>query len=96
MGSKISNTELNKENLLVTYIFELDVEGDSEAIKYWITDDDIPSTYECDEPNTMRFYFFLSKDETMATLIEVFTDSDAAKLRTKNLVAGPILEPFLN
>ena len=44
----------------------------------------------------MRFDFFLSKDETKATLIEVFTDSDAAKLRTKNLVAGPILEPFLN
>ena len=96
MGSKISNTELNKENSLVTFFFELDVKGDSEAIKNWIRDDGIPSSYECDEPNTMRFDFFLSKDETKATLIEVFSDSDAANFRTKILVAGPILEPFLN
>ena len=40
-----------------------------------------PSIYECDEPNTMRFEFFLSKGKTKATLIEVFADSDAAKLR---------------
>jgi len=61
LGSKISNTELNKDNSLVTYFFELDVKGDSEAIKNWIRDDGIPSSYECDEPNTMRFDFFILK-----------------------------------
>ncbi len=44
----------------------------------------------------MRFEFFLSKGKTKATLIEVFADSDAAKLRTENLVASPILESFLH
>ena len=44
----------------------------------------------------MRFEFFLSKGKTKATLIEVFADSDAAKLRTENLAASPILEFFLS
>ena len=46
MGSKISNTELNKENLLVTYIFELDENGECEEIEQWIRDDDGPSINE--------------------------------------------------
>ena len=75
----MSNTELNTESSLVTYIFELDVKGESEEIKQWIRNDGVPSIYECDEPNTMRFEFFLSKGKTKATLIEVFADSDAAK-----------------
>ena len=51
----MSNTELNKENSLVTYIFELDVKGESEETKQWIRDDGVPSIYEYYEPNTTRF-----------------------------------------
>ena len=49
-------------------------------IKKWIRDYGAPSIYECDEPNTMKFEFFLSKGKTKATLIEVFADSDFCKI----------------
>ena len=31
--NKMSNTEVNKENSIVTYILQLDVKGENEAIK---------------------------------------------------------------
>ena len=42
----------------------------------------------------MRFGWYLSADETSATLFEVFEDSDGAKLRAENLLAGPLIGPF--
>ena len=92
----MANNELNKENSIVTYILELDVKGENEAINTFIKDESAPYTYGCDEPKTMRFEWFLSKDETKATLIEVFADSDAAKLRLENLLASPVVGPFQN
>ena len=55
----MSNSVLNKENSLVTYIFELDVKRESEAMKNWIRDGGAQFFYGCDEPNTMGFEFFL-------------------------------------
>ena len=92
----MSNTEVNKENSIVTYILQLDVKGENGAIKKFIKDDSAPYTYGCDEPKTMRFEWFLSKDETKVTLLEMFEDSDAAKLRVENLLASPLAEPFQN
>ena len=92
----MSNTEVNKENSIVTYILQLDVKGENKAIKKFIKDDSAPYTYGCDEPKTMRFEWFLSKDETKVTLLEMFEDSDAAKLRVENLLASPLAEPFQN
>ena len=92
----MSNTEVNKENSIVTYILQLDVKGENKAIKKFIKDDSAPYTYGCDEPKTMRFEWFLSKDETKVTLLEMFEDSDAAKLRVEKLLASPLAEPFQN
>ena len=48
----------------------------------------------CDEPKTMRFEWYLSADEAGATLFEMFEDSEGAKLRAENLLAGPLISPF--
>ena len=39
---------------------------------------------------TASFEWFLSDDDTEATLIESFEDSDGAKQRAANLFASPI------
>ena len=39
---------------------------------------------------TASFEWFLSDDDTEATLIESFEDSDGAKQRAENLFASPI------
>ena len=53
-----------------------------------------PYVYNCDEPKTIRFEWFLSEDEKSATLIEMFEDSDAAKLRLENHSASHLVEEF--
>ena len=42
----------------------------------------------------MRFEWYLSAGETPATLFEMFEDSEGAKLRAENLLAGPLIGPF--
>ena len=53
-----------------------------------------PYVFNCAEPKTIRFEWFLSEDEKSATLIEMFEDSDAAKLRLENHSASHLVEEF--
>ena len=80
----MSNTELNTESSLVPYVFELDVKDKIEEVKKFIMDEGVPSIYECDELDTTKFEFFLSKYGTKKTLIGVFSDNDDTKLRIEN------------
>jgi hypothetical protein len=53
-----------------------------------------PYVFDCLEPKTIRFEWFLSKDEKSATLIEMFEDSDAAKLRLENHSESHLVKEF--
>jgi hypothetical protein len=83
----------NVASSVVTYIFELGLKGDPEACKKFIDESGI-HVHGCNEPKTIRFEWYLSADETSATLFEMFEDSDGAKLRVENLLAGPLIGPF--
>ena len=48
----------------------------------------------CDEPETIRFEWFLSGDQKSATLIEMFADSDAAKLRLDHHSESHLIQEF--
>ena len=83
----------NSNSLSVTYIFELCLKGDLKTCKIFIREAGI-YTHGCNEPKTTRFEWYLSADETSATLFEMFEDSDGAKLRAENLLASPLIDPF--
>lgn len=83
----------NVGSSVVTYIFELRLKGDPKTCKNFIDESGI-HVHGCNEPKTIRFEWYLSADETSATLFEMFEDSDGAKLRVENLLSGPLIDPF--
>ena len=83
----------NVGSSVITYIFELGLKGDPETCKNCIAESGT-HVHGCDEPKTIRFEWYLSEDQTSATLFEMFEDSDGAKLRVENLLAGPLIGPF--
>jgi quinol monooxygenase YgiN len=86
--------ELNKPNPIITYIFELELIKSLDEVKEFMRENSSPYVYNCSEPKTIRFEWFLSEDEKSATLIEMFEDSDAAKLRLENHSASHLVEEF--
>ena len=87
-------SEPNKQNRIITYIFELGLIKSVDEVKEFMRENSSPYVYNCDEPKTIRFEWFLSEDEKSATLIEMFEDSDAAKLRLENHSASDLVEEF--
>ena len=87
-------SELNKPNPIITYIFELELIKSVDEVKEFMRENSSPYVYNCSEPKTIRFEWFLSEDEKSATLIEMFEDSDAAKLRLENHSASHLVEEF--
>ena len=87
-------SEPNKQNGIITYIFELGLIKSVDEVKEFMRENSSPYVYNCDEPKTIRFEWFLSEDEKSATLIEMFEDSDAAKLRLENHSASHLVEEF--
>jgi len=74
----MTKSDPNAGGSVVTYIFELGLKGDPETCKNFIKESGI-YTHGCNEPKTIRFEWYLSADETSATLFEMFEDSDGAK-----------------
>ena len=87
-------SELNKPNPIITYIFELELIKSVDEVKELMRENSSPYVFNCAEPKTIRFEWFLSEDEKSATLIEMFEDSDAAKLRLENHSASHLVEEF--
>ena len=87
-------TEINKENSVITYIFELELIKSLDDVKKFMRENSSPYVFDCDEPQTIRFEWFLSSDEKSATLIEMFADSDAAKLRLEHHSESHLIQEF--
>tara|TARA_B100000900_G_scaffold307076_1_gene265716 strand:+ start:3917 stop:4303 length:387 start_codon:yes stop_codon:yes gene_type:complete len=85
---------LNKPNSVITYIFELGLTKGIDEVKEFMRENSSPYVFNCTEPKTIRFEWFLSEDEKSATLIEMFEDSDAAKLRLENHSSSHLINEF--
>jgi len=84
----------NAGSSVVAYIFGTRVKGGNlETYKNVINESAI-YTHGCNEPKTMKFKWYLSEDETCATLFEMLEGSDGAKLRGENILASPLIGPF--
>ena len=87
-------SELNKQNSIITYIFELELTKSVDEVKEFMKENSSTNVFNCTEPKTIRFEWFLSEDKKSATLIEMFEDSDAAKLRLENHSASHLVKEF--
>ena len=87
---------LNSEHR-VYLIFNLKLKSDInvEVAEQWIKDRSAKYVFELKEEKGISFEWFLSDDNTEATLIESYVDSDGAKQRIENHVASPIATEVL-
>jgi hypothetical protein len=81
---------LNTYNGAVTFILQMNVREGAGDILSWITGRSVLVTSEFNEEKTKRFEWFLTPDQSKATLIEVFDDNDGALVRVENLMSSPI------
>ena len=82
---------LNSEHR-VYLIFNLKLKSDInvEVAEQWIKDRSAKYVFELKEEKGISFEWFLSADNTEATIIESYIDSDGAKQRLENHSASPI------
>ena len=83
--------DLKSDTNRVYYVLQMRLKCDADEAKQWIKDRSAKYTFDLKEEKTMSFEWYLNNDETEATLIESFEDSDGLKQRFENLMAGPIV-----
>ena len=82
---------LNSDTNRVYTVMHKSLKFDADEAKQWIKDRSAKYTFDLKEEKTISFEWFLSDDDTEATLIESFENSDGLKQRAENLMAGPIV-----
>ena len=66
------------------------VKCDADEVQKWIKDRSSKNVFDLKKEKSMSYEWFLSDDNTEATLIESFEDSDDAKQRVENHFASPL------
>ena len=82
--------KLNSDTNRVYLMINLKLKSDIEVAEQWIKDRSAKYVFELKEEKGISFEWFLSDDNTEATLIESYVDSDGAKQRIENHAASPI------
>lgn len=86
---------LNHYNGATTFILQMSVIAQDGDITSWISGRSARTTFEFAEMKTRRFEWFLSPDNSKATLIEMFDDSDGAVTRLQNLLPSPVAAEWM-
>ena len=82
---------LNSDTNRVYTVMHKSLKCDADEAKQCIKGRSAKYTFDLKEEKTMSFEWYLNNDETEATLIESFEDSDGLKQRFENLMASPIV-----
>ena len=80
--------KLNSDTNRVYLMINLKLKSDIEVAEQWIKDRSAKYVFELKEEKCLSFEWFLSDDNTEATLIESYVDSDGAKQRIENHAAS--------
>ena len=86
---------LNSDTNRVYFFIQLRLKSDIDVAKQWIKDGSAKYVFELKEEKGISFEWFLSADNTEATIIESYIDSDGAKQRLENHSASPIATEVL-
>ena len=87
---------LNNDDGTITFILQMAVMPKTDDLESWITERSSRVTFEFGEMKTSRFEWFLSTDQSKATLIEIFDDSEGALTRFNNLISSPIAAEWMD
>ena len=89
-------SNLNSDTNRVYLIIQASLKCEIGEAKKWIKERSAAYVFELKEEKTRTFEWFVSDDNTQATLIESYQDSDGAKKRVENHMNSPIAEEFMH
>jgi hypothetical protein len=82
--------ELNANSDRMVLILQCSVKTDANEFQKWTKDRASKYVYDLKEQNSISYEWHLSEDNTEATLIESFIDSDSMMTRIANHMASPL------
>ena len=87
--------DLNADSDRIILIIQCGVKSDPEEFKKWARDRASKYVFALQEEKSISYEWHLSDDNTEATLVESFVDSDGAMQRLSNHAASPLAAEVL-
>ena len=87
--------ELNTKSQKIIFTIQCSIKSDANEFRKWANDRAAKYVFDLKEGKTISYEWYLSDDNTEATLVESFIDSDGAMQRLNNHMSSPIAEEVI-
>ena len=84
--------ELNTKSQKITFVIQCSIKSNANDFQTWSKDRAVKYVFNLKEEKTISYEWHLSDDNSEATLVESFIDSDGAMQRLNNHMSSPIAE----
>ena len=87
--------ELNTKSQKIIFVIQCSIKSDANKFQTWAKDRAAKYVFNLKEEKTISYEWHLSDDNSEATLVESFIDSDGALQRLNNHMSSPIAEEVM-
>ena len=87
--------ELNTKSQKLIFTIQCSIKSDANEFQTWAKDHATKYVFNLKEEKTTSYEWHLSDDNSEATLVESFIDSDGAMQRLNNHMSSPIAEEVM-
>jgi quinol monooxygenase YgiN len=87
--------ELNTKSQKIIFTIQCSIKSDANEFRKWANDRAAKYVFDLKEEKTISYEWYLSDDNSEATLVESFIDSDGAMQRLNNHMSSPIAEEVM-
>ena len=87
--------DLNADSDRIYFVIQCSVKSDPDEFQKWARDRASKYVFDLKEEKSVSYEWHLSDDNTEATLVESFVDSDGAMQRLSNHAASPLAAEVL-
>ena len=84
--------ELNSKSQKIIFVIQCSIKSDANEFLTWSKERAAKYVFNLKEEKTISYEWHLSDDNSEATLVESFSDSDGAMQRLNNHMSSPIAE----
>ena len=84
--------ELNSKSQKIIFVIQFSIKSDANEFLTWSKERAAKYVFNLKEEKTISYEWHLSDDNSEATLVESFIDSDGAMQRLNNHMSSPIAE----
>ena len=88
--------ELNTKSQKIIFTIQFSIKSDANKFRKWANERATKYVFDLKEEKTISYEWYLSDDNSEATLVESFIDSDGAMQRLNNHMSSPIAEEVMN